>query len=70
LSIKHSQGKKQASAGAFMHDNGGISDNDEIRGEEWEVAINSPSKGKKQVTSEVSFFFELSFIQQSNCYPN
>jgi hypothetical protein len=49
-----------------MYDDGGLSDNDEIRGEEREVAINSPPKGKKRVTSEVSFFVELSFIQQSN----
>jgi hypothetical protein len=28
--------------------------NDKIRGEEWEVTINSPPKRKKQVTSEVS----------------
>jgi hypothetical protein len=30
-----------------MYDDGGLSDNDEIRGEEQEVAINSPPKGKK-----------------------
>ena len=53
----------------FMHDDG-LSDNDEIRGEEREVVINSPPKGKKRVTSEVSFFVELSVVQQSNCYPN
>jgi hypothetical protein len=33
---------------------GGLSDNDERRGEEREAAINSPPKGKKRVTSEVS----------------
>jgi hypothetical protein len=33
---------------------GGLSDNDEMRGEEREAAINSPPKGKKRVTSEVS----------------
>jgi hypothetical protein len=27
--------------------NGGLSDSDEMRGEEWEAAINSPPKGKK-----------------------
>jgi hypothetical protein len=43
-----------------MYDDGGLSDNDETRGEEREVAINSPPKGKKQVTSEVSL---LSLIQ-------
>jgi hypothetical protein len=53
-----------------MYDDGGLSDNDEIRGKERGVAINSPPKGKKRVTSEVSFFVELSFVQQSNCYPN
>ena len=46
----------------FMHDDGGLSDNDEIRGEEQEVVINSPPKGKKRVTSEVSLF---SLIQVS-----
>ncbi|KAF8222298.1 hypothetical protein L208DRAFT_1323430 [Tricholoma matsutake] len=35
-----------------MYDDGGFSDNDEIRGEEQEVAINSPPKGRKRVTSE------------------
>jgi hypothetical protein len=30
-----------------MYDDGGLLDNDEIRGEEWEVAMNSPPKGKK-----------------------
>ena len=45
-----------------MYDDGGLSDNDEIRGEEQEVTINSPPKGKKRVTSEVSLF---SFIQVS-----
>ena len=45
-----------------MYDDGGLSDNDEIRGEEREVAINSPPKGKKRVTSEVSLF---SLIQVS-----
>jgi len=37
-----------------MYYGGGLSDNDEMRGEEWEVAINSPPKGKKWITSEVS----------------
>ena len=36
--------------------NGGLSDNDEIRGEEREVAIKSPPKGKGRKTSEVFFF--------------
>lgn len=37
--------------------NGGLSDNDEMSGEERDVAINSPPKGKKRITSEVVFFF-------------
>jgi len=36
-----------------LFDNGGLLDNDEMRGEEWEAVINSPPKGKKQVTSKV-----------------
>ena len=39
-----------------IHNNGGLSDNDEIKGEEREFAINSPPKGKKRITSEVFFF--------------
>jgi hypothetical protein len=35
---------------------GGLSDADEIKGEEREAAIKSPPKGKKRVTNEVSFF--------------
>lgn len=38
---------------------GGLSDNDEIGGEEREVAINSPPKGKRRLTSEVFFFLGL-----------
>jgi hypothetical protein len=30
-----------------VYDDGGLLDNDETRGEEWEVTINSPPKGKK-----------------------
>ena len=37
----------------ILHDNGGLSDNDEMKGEEREVAIASPPKGKKRLTSEV-----------------
>lgn len=37
----------------FLDDNGGLSDSDEMKGEEREVAIKSPPKGKKRVTSEV-----------------
>jgi hypothetical protein len=36
---------------------GGLSDNDEINGEERLAAVNSPPKGRKRVTSEVSLFF-------------
>ena len=46
-----------------IYDDGGLSDSDEIRGEEREVAINSPPKGKKRVTSEVSL---LSLIYSNN----
>jgi hypothetical protein len=42
--------------------NGGLSDNDEIKGEEREVAINSPPKGKRRVTSKV-FSFLICLIQ-------
>lgn len=50
-----------AAALAICYD-GGLSDNDEMRGEEREVAINSPPKGKKRITSEVIFFL-LHLIQ-------
>jgi len=30
-----------------VFNDGGLSDNDELRGEEWEAGINSPLKGKK-----------------------
>ena len=44
----------------LVYNNGGLSDNDELTGEEREVAIKSPPKGKKRMTSEVvSFFFHL-----------
>lgn len=39
-----------------LNDDGGLSDNDERRGEEREVAINSPPKGKKKLTSKVGCF--------------
>ena len=39
-----------------IYNNGGLSENDETKGEEWEFAINSPPKGKKRITSEVFFF--------------
>lgn len=36
--------------------NGGLSDNDETKGEEWTAARNSPPKGKRRINSEVFFF--------------
>lgn len=42
-----------------LHDNGGLSDYDETRGEEREAAIISPIKGKKRVVSEVCKYFYL-----------
>lgn len=39
---------------------GGLSDNDEMKGEERVAAINSPPKGKKRVTSSVSPFVNSS----------
>jgi hypothetical protein len=46
--------KAELSPTLSLHIDGGLSDNDKRRGEEWEAAINSPPKGKKQGTSEVS----------------
>jgi hypothetical protein len=37
-----------------LYSDGGLSDRDETIGKEREAAINSPPKGKKRVTSEVS----------------
>ena len=31
-----------------LNDTGGLSDNDETRGDEWEAAINNPPKGKNK----------------------
>jgi hypothetical protein len=42
------------------YQDGGLSDNDETMGNEREVAINSPPKGKKRVTSEVFLFIYCS----------
>jgi hypothetical protein len=39
------------------YQDGGLSDNDEIMGEERDFAIKSPPKGKKRVTSEVFFIY-------------
>ena len=46
----------QAVPALSLHNNGGLSDNDEIKGEEWVAAHNSPPKGKKRLDSEVFFF--------------
>ena len=43
----------------LVYNNGGLLYNDELTGEEWEVAIKSPPKGKKQMTSEVVSFFSI-----------
>jgi hypothetical protein len=45
--------KAEPSPTLSLHIDGGLSDNNERRGEEWEAAINSPPKEKKRVTSEV-----------------
>jgi hypothetical protein len=37
-----------------IYSDGGLSDADEIKGEEREAAIRSPPKGKNRVTSEVN----------------
>jgi hypothetical protein len=43
-----------------LSDEGGLSDCDELDGKEREAAINSPPKGKKRITSEVtSRLFQL-----------
>jgi hypothetical protein len=42
-----------------LYNNGGLSDNDEIKGEERDYAINSPPKGKKRINNEVFFFLNL-----------
>jgi hypothetical protein len=46
--------KPELASPIFVDNDGGLSDNDEVRGEEREAAITSPPKGKKRVTSEVS----------------
>jgi hypothetical protein len=46
--------KAKPSPTLSLHTDGGLSDNDKRRGKERAAAINSPPKGKKQVTSEVS----------------
>ena len=42
-----------------LNENGGLSDNDEIMGEEREAAFASPIKGKKRITSEVRKYLYL-----------
>lgn len=56
--------KPERAPALSLYHNGGLSDNDEIKGEEREVAIKSPPKGKRRMTSEVFFFLIL--IQLSN----
>ena len=51
-----------------LNDNGGLSDNNELMGEEQEVAVKSPPKGKKQVTSKVGYYLFLYIIQQFESY--
>ncbi|KAM6503850.1 hypothetical protein JOM56_000793 [Amanita muscaria] len=46
------QVKAEPAPNALNDYDGGLSDSDEIRGEEREAAINSPPKGKKRITSE------------------
>lgn len=48
--------KAEPASALSMYNNGGLSDNDEIKGEERDYAINSPPKGKKRINSEVFFF--------------
>ena len=40
-----------------LSDDGGLSDSNELGGKEREIAINSPLKGKKRITSEVKVNF-------------
>ena len=52
--------KKESQADVLSLSDGGLSDNDELVGKERETAINSPPKGKKRITSEVtSYLFQL-----------
>ena len=46
--------KTEPAPGIALYSDGGLSDYDETIGKEREAAVNSPPKGKKQVTSEVS----------------
>jgi len=56
--------KPKPAAPITLHNNGGLSDTDEMKGEEWEATIASPPKGKKQATSDVHKIHYLT--QQSN----
>jgi hypothetical protein len=47
-------GRTGVSATINVNDIGGLSDHEEIEGEEYETAKNSPVKGKKRVNSQVS----------------
>jgi hypothetical protein len=49
--------KAEPAPAVSVYNNGGLSDNDEIKGEERDIAIKSPPKGKRRITSEVFFFF-------------
>ena len=48
------QVKVKVEPGVLSLSDGGLSDNDEMGGKERETAINSPLKGKKRITSEVT----------------
>ena len=52
-----SKSKPVPDASLSIHWDGGLLNNEEIRGNEWEVAINSPPKGKRHITSQVNIFF-------------
>jgi len=49
---------------AGVDSDAGLSDNDETKGSEREAAVNSPPKGKKRVTSDVSFAFLSSSLHE------
>ena len=51
--------KPEPNPALSVYHDGGLSDNDELRGEEQEVAINSAPKGKRQITSEVKKILHL-----------
>ena len=48
--------KAEPAPALSSYNDGGLSDNDEIRGEELDFAINSPPKGKRRINSEVFIF--------------